>query len=158
MERRNWEGTYDGTDSVLLFHLVLQLPETRLHPLVEWPQGLRHLLPMDPDAFSQEWDLESRVWLLHPAQPFPSQGMWQHSQSSAGAHAVTIILVIRAIVTVIITLILLINSNNNRKIKNDNRNYYYDHSDHHHSLHRGTTGSKNQLSTISLFFSSAKFF
>lgn len=120
MERRNREGTYDGADPILLLHLVLELPEAGLHPLMEWPQGLCHLLPMDPDAFGQEWDLESRVWLLQPAQPFPSEGTGQRSHSRE-IHAVTIILVIRAIAIVIITLIIIITlitiiSSNNNKI------------------------------------------
>lgn len=49
---------YHGTDAVLLLHLVLQLLEAGLHPLVERPQRLCDSLPVDPDPFGQERNLQ----------------------------------------------------------------------------------------------------
>lgn len=52
------KSSYQRLDAVLFLHLLPQLLEAGLQPLVEGPQRLRHLLPVDPHAFGQVRDLE----------------------------------------------------------------------------------------------------
>lgn len=56
--RQSERCSYQRLDAVLLLHLLPQLLEAGLQPLVEGPQRLRHLLPVDAHAFSQVRDLE----------------------------------------------------------------------------------------------------
>ena len=51
--------SYHDSDAVLFLHLFLQLFETGLHPLVEWPQRLRDFVSMDSDPFGQKRNLEN---------------------------------------------------------------------------------------------------
>lgn len=53
-------SSYQRLDPVLLLHLLPQLLEAGLQPLVEGPQRLGHLLPVDPHAFGQVRDLRGR--------------------------------------------------------------------------------------------------
>lgn len=64
-----WQVTYHSSDTILLLNFVLQLPEASLHPLMEWPQRLRHLLTMNADALCQEWDLQQQHTALSAQSP-----------------------------------------------------------------------------------------
>lgn len=51
--------TYHGPDAILLFHFLLQLFETGFHSLMKWPQCFCDFVSMNPDPFSQKWNLKN---------------------------------------------------------------------------------------------------
>lgn len=51
--------TYHGPNAILLLHFLFQLLEAGFHALVEGPQRLRDLVPMNPDPFSQKRNLQN---------------------------------------------------------------------------------------------------